>query len=130
MHASLRKLAPAAALVAVVLLAAVYSFLPLAAPARYNSPDENSNAHFSRMFADGSVLWYFDPVSVQSGGLAHPRSVRTIDDFQVPGGFLGLPVLYGGAAKVLGNEVIPFLTPVIAALGVLAWGLLVRARFG
>lgn len=107
-----------------------YAFLPFAAPPRYNSPDESSNAFFSAHFAKTGYLWYFEPLNLTGNGVVHPRSVRVVDDFLVPGGFIGLPVIYGGIAKLFGTGVIPFLTPLFALAGVAAWGLLVRWKFG
>lgn len=107
-----------------------YAFLPLAAPTRYNSPDEASNAFFSAHFAKTGYLWYFEPLNLPGKGVVHPRSVRVVDDFLVPGGFIGLPVLYGGIGRLFGVGVIPYLTPLFALAGIAAWGALVRWRFG
>jgi hypothetical protein len=107
-----------------------YAFLPLAAPLRFNSPDETANHAFAAHFARTGLLHRFEPLNVVAPGLIRPRSVAVIDDLQVPGGFIGLPVLYGMAAKAAGVGALPFMTPVVAALAVLAWGMLVAARFG
>jgi hypothetical protein len=53
-----------------------------------------------------------------------------VNSLQVPGGFLGLPLIYGILGKVVGIVNIPLITPVIALLGVIAWGLLVRRLYG
>lgn len=108
----------------------VYSFLSLAAPLRFNSPDENSNYFFIGTFVADGRLWSFEPLNLVAPGLIHPRSVRVVDSFLVPGGFLGLPVLYGAAAKVFGMGVVPFLTPLLAALSALALSSIVRKYFG
>lgn len=108
----------------------LYSFLPLAAPARFNSPDETSNAFFTRLVAEKSVLWIAEPLNFVTDGLVHPRSVKVVDNHLVPGGFVGLPVLYGSIAKVLGECVVPLLTPFFAVLAALAWALLLSKRFG
>lgn len=107
-----------------------YSFLPLAAPPAAASPDENANRYFAGLFADTGALWRFDSLNLSVPGLIHPRSVRVVGDFQVPGGFLGLPVLYGGMAKALGKGALPYLTPLFALLGAAAWGLLAARFFG
>ncbi|MEY4745017.1 MAG: hypothetical protein RL272_962 [Candidatus Parcubacteria bacterium] len=104
---------------------AAYAFLPFSAPHRYNSPDETSNAFFSRYFSQHGTLWYLEPLNlVMQDGLVHPRSVRVVDNFLVPGGFLGLPMLYGGLAKILGPSIIPFLTPFFAVLAATAFAFL------
>lgn len=131
MKASARTtVAAAVAALACIATFVAYAFLPLAAPPRHNSPDEASNAFFSAHFAKTGYLWYFEPLNLTTGDVVHPRSVRVVDNFLVPGGFIGLPVLYGGIGRMLGTGVIPFLTPLFAVVGVAAWGALVRWRFG
>jgi hypothetical protein len=107
----------------------VYSFLSLAAPLRFNSPDESSNYFFASSFAKDGRLWSFEPLNLFVPGMVHPRSVRVVDLFLVPGGFLGLPVLYGSLARVFGLGIVPFLTPLLAALSALALASLVRKFF-
>lgn len=119
-------LLPAAA----ILLFFAYSFLPLAAPARPNSPDEMSNGHFAREFAASGQLWTFELLNLPLGGIVHPRSIRAIDGLLVPGGFLGLPVIYGLLAKAAGVGAIPFFTPFFAVAAVFAWGALIKKYFG
>ena len=122
--------APFAIAAACVAFFIVYSYLPLTAPPRYNSPDETSNVFFSRHFARSGTLWIVEPLNLVTDGLVHPRSIRVVDNFLVPGGFLGLPVIYGTIAKAAGGGIIPFLTPLFSVLAVVAWGLLVASRFG
>jgi hypothetical protein len=107
----------------------VYAFLPLAVPGIYNSPDENSNAVFATEMAEHGRLHLVEPLNLVLDDRVHPRSVRVVDDLQVPGGFLGLPILYGLLAKVFGNGSLGFLTPLMAILGALAWGLLLGHHF-
>lgn len=116
--------------VAVILLFFAYSFLPLTAPARPNSPDEMSNGHFAREYAAKGQLWSFELLNLPLGGIVHPRSIRAIDGLLVPGGFLGLPVIYGLLAKAVGSGAIPFFTPVFAVAAVFAWGALIKKYFG
>lgn len=111
-------------------LAVTYAFLPLSAPNRYASPDESSNRFFASLFATEGKLWHFDSLNLYADGRVRPRSTRYVADFVVPGGFLGLPVLYGGVAKAFGVAVLPYLTPLAAALGILGWTLLLRKLFG
>ncbi|OIO52598.1 hypothetical protein COY93_03750 [Candidatus Uhrbacteria bacterium CG_4_10_14_0_8_um_filter_58_22] len=109
-----------------------YSFLGLSVPNVYNSPDENANAVFARQFAADGRLYRVDELNLRTGleGLVHPRSVRVVGGFQVPGGFLGLPVMFGLAIRVFGSASLPFVTPVLALLGALAWGCLLGWLFG
>ena len=109
---------------------AVYAFLPLTAPLRFTSPDENANYFFAGLFREQTKLWAFDSLNLTAPGLIHPRSVRVVGDFLVPGGFLGLPVIFGGIAKAFGMGIVPLLTPLLGVLGALAWGAFMRRCFG
>lgn len=110
---------------------AAYAFLPLTAPHRYNSPDETSNAFFSVHFSRFGNLWTVEPLNlVLKEGLVHPRSVRVADNFLVPGGFIGLPVIYGAVARAAGPAVIPFLTPFFAVAAAVAFGWLAALWLG
>jgi len=116
-----------ALLMAVFFLA--YAYLPLTAPHLFNSPDEMSNHYFSSLFSDVSELWRFESINIYADGRMHPRSVKVVDLFLVPGGFIGMPVLFGSIAKVFGDGVIVYLTPLFALLAVIAWGVLVGMIF-
>ncbi|KPJ85891.1 hypothetical protein AMJ57_01405 [Parcubacteria bacterium SG8_24] len=108
----------------------LYSFLPLTAPPRFNSPDEMSNHFFAVKFLETQRLWHLEPLNLEFGGEIGPRSMRSVDGFLVPGGFLGLPLLYGSLGMVGGRGLLLFLTPIFAVLGALFWGLLIRRLFG
>ncbi|MBN1585415.1 hypothetical protein JW899_03550 [Candidatus Uhrbacteria bacterium] len=107
-----------------------YSFLPIFSGTGDNSPDENSNRFFSRLFAETGRLWVFEPIDQMYPGTVHPRSVAVRDSFLVPGGFLGLPLIYGGLAKITGPVTLPFLTAFFAVLGLSGFYLLLKGFFG
>lgn len=115
------------ALLAVFFLA--YAYLPRTAPHLFNSPDEMSNHYFSTIFSDSGELWRFESINLYADGRMHPRSMKVVDLFLVPGGFIGMPVLFGSIARVFGDGVIIYLTPLFALLAVIAWGALVGAIF-
>jgi hypothetical protein len=128
---SRKKVVIAVVLAAVALVFfAAYSFLVWSAPLRFASPDENANWFFVRAFKEDNRLWAFDDLNLYAGGLIHPRSTKVIADVIVPGGFLGLPVIYGSAAKFLGLGTAPYYTAALAALAALAFGLTVRRLLG
>jgi hypothetical protein len=121
----------AALCVAFVAMVSVYAFLPIASPGRDNSPDETANRFFAASFADNGTLWYYEPLNFIAGDVVYPRSMRVVQDFVVPGGFIGFPVLAGLVARVATMTYgAPLLTPLLAALAVLAFGSLVAMRFG
>ncbi|MEA3248760.1 MAG: hypothetical protein U9Q03_00180 [Patescibacteria group bacterium] len=107
-----------------------YSFLPLAAPLMFNSPDENANHVFAAGFAETGQMHRLEALNIRLDDAVHPRSVKVVDGVQVPGGFVGLPLIYGILGKAFGVRNIPLVTPVLALLGVIAWGLLLRRRYG
>lgn len=108
----------------------IYSFLPLFAPPLPNSPDEMANAFFSRSFASSGRLWDFEAMNLTLDGVVHPRSTRVVDDLIVPGGFIGLPVIYGALLRVVGVWSLPFWTPLLAVAAATFFGLIIRKFFG
>lgn len=115
----------------------VYSFLAFQLPLSWtdnpklilNSPDETSNLFFSHLYAYQSVPQFKDVANEIAGGLVAPRSMRVINEQTVPAGFLGLPIIYGFIAKITGVCFISFLTPLLAALGLLFFYCLVKEIF-
>ena len=107
-----------------------YSYLPLTAPARDNSPDESANRFFSQEYARTGRLWAVESLNYFAPGLIHPRSTRVDDLFILPGGFLGQPVIYGGLGRMFGVGLQPFLTALFAVFGLAAFGLAVGRQFG
>jgi 4-amino-4-deoxy-L-arabinose transferase-like glycosyltransferase len=86
-----------------------------------NSPDENANRFFAVRFAEEGQLSAPEPLLAVAPDIVHPRSMRAVGVSLVPVGFIGLPVLYGGIARLIGTWSIPWITPVVAAMAALAW---------
>jgi len=107
----------------------LFSCLNYTAPLRFNSPDETANFFFITKFADEWRLWAYEPANYYLENRVHPRSIQIVDDFLVPGGFIGLPLLYGLIAKVITPGLTIYLTPLFAVLGGLAWFSIVRKYF-
>ncbi len=97
------------------------SLLTIAVPWVFNSPDENANAFFTESVAAHDRLFLEEPLNLSLHTILHPRSVISVAGLLVPGSFLGLPVFYGFVAKVIGLDLVRFLTPALAALAVFAW---------
>ena len=95
----------------------------------YVSPDETANAFFARQFADTGSLSTFDSLNVDLKDALHPRSVISVMGRLLPGSFIGLPVLYGFFMTATGDWILPFLTPLIAAVAVFAWYGIIRRIF-
>jgi hypothetical protein len=118
------------AAIAAPLLFCLYAYLPLFAAPIPTSPDEASNLFFSRLYQDVSYLYHFDSWNLVADGAVHPRSMVVADNFLVPGGFIGLPLIYGLIAKLTGPGAIPFFSPLVALLGVIGFGLLSSRLLG
>ena len=94
----------------------------------FNSPDERANAFFAEQVAQRGTLAAFDPITLNFPEIT-PRSFVAVNGFLSPGGFWGLPLVFGAFGRVLGASFIFLLTPLLAILGV--WSLfgLVRTLF-
>ncbi|TSC77181.1 MAG: Uncharacterized protein G01um101431_364 [Parcubacteria group bacterium Gr01-1014_31] len=93
-----------------------WSSAPPAGPRSFNSPDETANYFFARRVAQDVPL-AAPALADDASGIVHPRSMLVYDGRLVPASFIGLPVWYGMAARVGGVGVLPYLTPLLAALG-------------
>jgi hypothetical protein len=95
----------------------------------YVSPDETANAFFAKRFSEVGTLVAYEPLNLALDDALHPRSVVSFGGRLLPGSFIGLPVLYGAIATLVGNWSLPLLTPFIAALAVFAWFAVVKRIF-
>lgn len=80
-------------------------------------PDERANHFFSTQFSDHSNLLYTEQINEVAHGLVRPRSTSYVNNVVVPTSFLGMPILYGLVAKMFGNGIIMYITPLLAASG-------------
>lgn len=107
----------------------LFSYLNFTAPLRFNSPDETANFFFIRQYSEQGRLWAYESDNYYLDDRVHPRSIQIVDDFLVPGGFIGLPFLYGLLAKVITPGLTIYLTPLFAVLAGWAWFGIVRKYF-
>lgn len=91
-------------------------------PGIYNSPDEATTAVYAQQYAKTGGLALPHPFDAGAENeFLHPRSAFA--DFgahSLPVGFWGLPVFYGSLIDTLGVWALPFLTPLLAIIAVLA----------
>ncbi len=97
---------------------------------RFNSPDATANFIFAQQVAEYNRLSLEEPLNLLFEDSVHPRSVNVFGSSLVPAGFLGLPVLYGVLAKVVGVNSIAFLTSFFSVAAVLAFYGFIRRLFG
>lgn len=97
---------------------------------KWFSPDETANYFFTKLYAETGSLSASEPLNPLVGEIIHPRSFRSDNGIIKPVSFLGLSLLYGKIAAVTGVKTIPYLTPLIAAIGIIFYYLLIKEIFG
>lgn len=103
-----------------------HGFLSIGLPVKFASPDESANYLFAQSFATRGSLALSSPLTAADGIVA-PRSMLLGAGELLPASFLGMPLLYGAIARVIGMWVVPFLTPLITYVALLAlYGLFAR----
>lgn len=96
---------------------------------KWSSPDETANYFFAREFSLNGQLSFFDPAAVLGDNLVMPRSVRSDFGWIKPVSFLGIILSYGFIGSWLGIGIIPYLTPLLASLGIIIFYLLIKKIF-
>ncbi|MFH0856295.1 MAG: glycosyltransferase family 39 protein, partial [bacterium] len=82
--------------------------------------DEAANYYFTKLFAEEGVLSRYEGLNGGIAPVVHPRSINVNpENYLVPGSFLGIILIYGFIAKILGSGVIIYLTAFFAALSAL-----------
>jgi hypothetical protein len=97
---------------------------------KWGSPDENANYVFSKLYAQTGELSIFEKYNVYAEDILHPRSVRSMHGELKPVSFLGIILIYGSIASVVGYEILPYLTPLFASLAIIFFYLLIKEIFG
>lgn len=96
---------------------------------KWTSPDETANYFFAKNFALTHELAVFDRANLRGDNMVIPRSVRSDNGFMKPVSFLGISLIYGSIAAVTDIAVIPFLTPLFAAIGIILFYSITRRLF-
>ncbi|MFA6994942.1 MAG: hypothetical protein WC249_00840 [Patescibacteria group bacterium] len=96
---------------------------------KWSSPDETANYFFTKQLSQTGQLSYFDAANIIGDNMVIPRSVRSDNGWVKPVSFLGIILIYGSLASIVGTAVIPFLTPWFAAWGIIFFYLIVRRLF-
>jgi len=96
---------------------------------KWLSPDESANYNFTKLYAQTGRLTIFEKYNLVAEDIIHPRSYRSDSGFIKPVSFLGIILIYGQIAALTTYKIIPFLTPLFAALGIIFFYLLVKEIF-
>ena len=104
-------------LVLAIIFFFIYSFLVYDNPlSRFTWPDETANYFFISNFVSESDFRFAEPLNQIAANLIHPRSFNVFEHDLVPGSFLGLLLIYGLVAKLVGLTLIKYLTPLLAVI--------------
>ncbi len=97
---------------------------------KFSSPDETANYFFAKTYAQNNTLAVFEPYNLGAGrDIIHIRSIKSENGYLKPMSFAGLPWTYGNIAKLLGIDFLPYITPLIGALGLIVFYFLVKELF-
>jgi len=97
---------------------------------KWLSPDETANYISSKFYAENNNLAWFEKDNLLVKDIIHPRSFRSDFGLTKAVSFFGLPIVYGTLASLFGVGILPYLTPMIGALGLIFFYLLIKNLFG
>lgn len=97
---------------------------------KWGSPDETANYIFAKLYAQEGQLTIFEKYNLSLGDILHPRSMRSDFGKIKPISFLGIILIYGKIASIFGYKIIPYLTPILAFIGIIYFYLLIKKIFG
>lgn len=98
---------------------------------KWGSPDENANYVFARLYSQTSKISIFNEVGLYGGDIVHPRSLRSDHGEMKPVSFLGIILIYGFLSSFVKYfNIIPYLTPFFASLGIIFYYLFIKRIFG
>lgn len=97
--------------------------------ARWSSPDETANYYFTRIYSETGRLSIFEESGLKSSGWTSPRSMRSDFGELKPVSFPGIILIFGTLAYFFSSAIIPFLTPLFAAFGILIFYFFIRRLF-
>lgn len=96
---------------------------------KWGSPDETANYIFSKLYGQEGKLTISENYNLYTDNIMHPRSFRSDNGVLKPVSFLGMPILYGSIVKLTNYKIIPFLTPLIAAVAIIFFYLFIKNIF-
>ncbi len=97
---------------------------------KWGSPDETANYIFAKLYSQEGRISLKEDYNLLVDDIMRPRSFRSDFGDMKPVSFLGIILIYGSIASFFGYEIIPFLTPFFASIGIIFFYLLIREIFG
>lgn len=83
----------------------------------FSWPDAMADNFFVKQFIETGKFVKEEPYNVILEDIIHPRSTNVVNHDIVPSGFLGFFIIYGWVGKLVGSNLIVYLTPFLAAVG-------------
>lgn len=97
---------------------------------KWASPDETANYIFTKLYAQTGELKFDEKYNIITKDIMRPRSFRSDNGELKPVSFLGIIIIYGQIAKLFSYKIIPYLTPLFGALGIIFFYLFIKRIFG
>lgn len=97
---------------------------------KWASPDETANYVFTKLYGQTGEISFFERYNLYAEDVMHPRSMRSDHGAIKPVSFLGIILIYGKIVSLTNYGIIPYLTPLFGALGIVFFYLLIRKIFG
>ena len=97
---------------------------------KWGSPDESANYLFAKLYGQTGRMTIFEEYNLYTGDLMQPRSFRSDSGYLKPVSFLGIILIYGKIVSLTSFKILPYLTPLLAAVGIIFYYLLIKKIFG
>jgi len=97
---------------------------------KWGSPDETANYVVTRLYAQTGEMTIFEKYNLIVNDIIQPRSFRSDAGVLKPVSFLGLILIYGFIVSLTSFKVLPFLTPIVGAIGLIFYYLFIKKIFG
>ena len=97
---------------------------------KWASPDETANYIFAKLYGQTGEISIYEGYNLYTSDIMRPRSFRSDHGELKPVSFLGIILIFGNIVKLAGYKVLPFLTPLFGALGIIFYYLLIKRIFG
>jgi len=114
-----------------ILLLSLVLYLPLHNHKTFNSPDENSNYLYTKLYVDTGNLWYTEEyTSFDYENYLHPRHFVTYNNRIVPTQYLGLPIIYGPLYSIVGDNAVIIWAGILTLISFIFFVKLASLLFG
>ncbi len=97
---------------------------------KWFSPDETANYIITKLYSQKSEMQIYEKYNLYADGIIRPRSFRVDNGWLKPVSFPGIILIFGFLAKQTSVSLLPFMTPIFAAVGLIFYYLLIKKIFG